>query len=397
MTHISKPKLWVFSEFFFPDETTTSFIMTKLCNNLVDKYDVRVICGTAILQKTQKSDQVLEMNPLVKVTRIKTLKIDKNNSFLRILNFVILSLSFFYQLIFSVKSKDKVFTVTNPAIFLVLAGFITSLKKLRITILVHDIFPENTIPAGYISNETHIVYQVFKTMFDWSYSRFETIIVLGRDMKYIMESKIERFHRKPKIKVIENWADPNISADNEYVFDNKIVIQYAGNIGAVQGLEGLIHTIKKVKNPQVIFEFVGTGKLKEDLEKFSRDNQLKNIIFKPAYSRQDQNAILNRCSISIVSLSKGMFGLGVPSKSYNILAAGKPILYIGDKNSEIDLMIQENEVGFSFSSNEEVLNFLNSINIKDEYRLKIMGKKARLLSETVYSEDFILECFKQTI
>ena len=41
-----------------------------------------------------------------------------------------------------------------------------------------------------------------------------------------------------------------------------------------------------------------------------------------------------------------MLGLGVPSKTYNILCAGKPILYIGDVNSEIAIMIKENNIGY---------------------------------------------------
>lgn len=49
--------------------------------------------------------------------------------------------------------------------------------------------------------------------------------------------------------------------------------------------------------------------------------------------RSQQNDFLNACDIGIVTLNDGMYGLGVPSKSYNIWAAGKPILYIGDDNS----------------------------------------------------------------
>ena len=44
-------------------------------------------------------------------------------------------------------------------------------------------------------------------------------------------------------------------------------------------------------------------------------------------------------------LGKGMFGLGVPSKAYNLIAAGLPILFVGPKDSEISNLVNENELG----------------------------------------------------
>ena len=41
-----------------------------------------------------------------------------------------------------------------------------------------------------------------------------------------------------------------------------------------------------------------------------------------------------------------MYGLGVPSKSYNIMASGKPMLFIGDRQSEIALCIEEYSLGW---------------------------------------------------
>ena len=48
-----------------------------------------------------------------------------------------------------------------------------------------------------------------------------------------------------------------------------------------------------------------------------------------------------------------MYGLGVPSKLYNLMAAGKPVFYIGDRNSEVHLIMQEHEIGWFAEANNQ--------------------------------------------
>lgn len=87
---------------------------------------------------------------------------------------------------------------------------------------------------------------------------------------------------------------------------------------------------------QVEFGIWGTGSAELSLkEKVKQLEMSDNVMFHGPYSRADQQEVLNVCDIALVRLVEGMYGLGVPSKSYNILAAGKPILYIGVLNDEI--------------------------------------------------------------
>ena len=101
----------------------------------------------------------------------------------------------------------------------------------------------------------------------------------------------------------------------------------------------------------------------------------------------------------MVCLKDKMFGLGVPSKSYNVMAAGKPILFIGPKNSEIYNMVKDNEIGFSFdwSQREEIISFFNNLQKKDIEKFNELGKKARHLLETKYDKEIILDKYLEVI
>ena len=94
-----------------------------------------------------------------------------------------------------------------------------------------------------------------------------------------------------------------------------------------------------------------------------------------------------------------MYGLGVPSKTYNILAAGKPILYIGEKGTEIWRTVEENEIGFCFEPDdrEGVVSFLKSLTPGFLSQFKKMGISARMLAERNYSREAVLNKFVEVV
>ncbi|MCT2564644.1 glycosyltransferase family 4 protein [Chryseobacterium herbae] len=398
--------LWIATELFYPEETSTSFILTKIANKLSEKYNVKVVCGDPVYDKQKKSENFI-LNSAVVVHRIKGFGGNKNSLISRSLRFIFLSLSIFFYLWRKVKKGEKVFIVTNPAPLILLISILKKFKKIELVILVHDVFPENTIPAGIIKSEKSLAYKILRRIFDKAYSNADQLITLGRDMQEVIEKKIRKYNSNSKIEIIENWGDvENIYPlskekvfDNDSPFKNKTIFQYAGNIGRVQGLLEVLEVIKKVNNDQLAFYFVGEGAVKQKMLEYVQENQLQNVYFDGAYSREDQLSVLNKADVAFVSLAPKMFGLGVPSKTYNILAAGKPILYIGEKNSEIDLLVKEENVGYSFQHFEQqkLVDFFNSFDEKSILDLKLKKEKARKVAEEKFSENTILNKFYNTI
>ena len=87
-----------------------------------------------------------------------------------------------------------------------------------------------------------------------------------------------------------------------------------------------------------------------------------------------------------MTLEDGMYGLGVPSKTYNILASGRPVLFLGPENSEIDLLIREKVVGYCGWPKKW-----------DKEVLEEMGARARKVAVEEYSEATILNKFLNAI
>lgn len=392
-----KKSLWIISELFFPNQTSTAFILTHIANALSLKYNINVITATPIVNCTSLNENSL--SETIQVNRVKAFKDTNSSSLNKVIKLIIITFRLLFKSLKEIKKSEKIFFVTNPAPFVLFIPFIKWIKKAEVILLVHDVFPENTIPAGILKEG--IVYKFFKILFNLSYSSADTLIVLGEDMKEIVSNKIKHNRKnKVRIEVIQNWYEPNIQPLTNLKQNKKIVLQYAGNIGRVQGLVEFVSAIIKANNSNLMFDIWGEGAVEDTLKLIvNKKNFSEKIFFNGSYKRSQQNEILSRANMSIVTLAEGMYGLGVPSKTYNILAAGKPILFIGDERSEVAHMIKKYDIGYVFSNAydgklEEFLKYLNEGTIEE---LKIKGDKARKVAVANYSFDVIMDKFIKVV
>ena len=362
-----KQKLWILTELFYPDEGATAFIMTNIARKMAEKYDVHVVCGPVTSIRSKAVD--VDMSFVIHRTKLFNMNKDKLSH--RTLRFIFISLIMTLKLYRKSNKDDKVLIVTNPAPLVPLVALVKRIRKFELTILVHDLFPENVISAGILKDNHSLLYRYLLKIFDRSYARADKIIVLGRDMEEIVTKKIQRYDSRAKIRIITNWAD-EVGIASEGVSDTKQVeIQYAGNIGRVQGLLDFIK------------------------QEYIEDYHLKNVEMKGPFTRNDQASVVGSCDLCLVTLAQGMYGLGVPSKTYYAMASGKPILYIGPEGSEIWRTVSYNGIGYCFSPTDQegIKQFLQTLKVADRNSLQMMGDKARLLASTVYTKNYILNQF----
>lgn len=392
-------RIWIVTELFYPEETSTAYILTKIANKLTEKYEVHVISSAGAYDREKSVAKSLqEINKSIIITRVSGINLDKDKIVSRVTRLIVIAVQLSWRFWLSVGRDDRVLIVTNPAPLLLLISFLRKFRQFHLSILVHDVFPENTISVKLFSSTNKFGYKVLKYLFDKAYSKASVLIVLGRDMSSVMKGKLKQFSKQPIIEIIENWAELDMispNTNNGYRVENKVVVQYAGNWGRLQGLMALLEIIKKSHNNDVLFSFWGNGAMREEVTSFVKENNLTNVLLHGCYTRKEQSGILNSCDLAIVSLAQGMYGLGVPSKSYNIMAAGKPILFIGDLNSEIALMVKEYDLGYVFDPMDVdgLIAFIERLSIDFLEKLRLKGDAARMIAEQYYSEEIIINKF----
>ena len=298
-----------------------------------------------------------------------------------------------------VKKNDTVFITTNPTFLIISTTLLKKLKCFNLEILVHDVFPENLVPAGLIKKDS-FKYKLLSKIYNNSYKKADRIIVLGEDMKTLLNQKTSP--KGIKIDVIPNWSDSNVYPLQDFDFSEylgidltgKIVLGFAGNLGRLQGVLEFIDLIRKSENLDIALVIVGDGALKFELINKIKTENVPNVFYLGPKGRDDQNSFLNACHIGLVTLVQGMKGLGVPSKTYNLMAAAKPLLYIGDQYSEIDSYVRNFDCGWSFPWENEaaIISFLTNLSLESLPKITEKGLKSRIASEN-FKKDNLLNLF----
>ncbi len=244
-----------------------------------------------------------------------------------------------------------VFSGTNPVLLLAILPWLKKIKKFKWILLVHDVFPDNLAVAKKIDYQ-NLLYKILKKHYAWIYSIPEKVICIGRDMQKTIAHKIGR---EAGIYYASNWVNEcdvlNIPRNQhelfkEFGWENKVVFQFFGNIGPLQGIDNILNGIKKVTAKNSSFIFIGGGSYVSKIKEFIKENPGIDIKYYGPIPWEKKSEGLAFCDIAMISLESGMLGLGVPSKTYFSLAAGRPILAIVDRQSEIAMLIDEHPVGW---------------------------------------------------
>lgn len=400
-----KNKIWIISEYYYPIVTSTGYYITEIAEFFAkNNYDTHVICTDASYnEKTYFDAPKEETHNHVHIHRIKTGIINKDKLYHRTVRLLRSSIKMFLTISKKVKSGDKVLVVTNPAFIILLMPIIKLFKDVQYQILVHDIFPENLVAIKKLHPKS-LLYKWSKHCFDIAYSKASRCITLGRDMQAILKEKTQN---KTEIVVIPNWADledvhPLDKTDNSYIneyqLQNKFIFQFAGNLGWAQGLPNLLKAIELVSNTDIHFLFIGSGAFENILIEHIKHNPQNNITHISFIDRKYQNEFLNACDVSIITLNDAMYGLGVPSKSYNIMASGKPLLVCADARSEISLLTKEHNIGWVVETdNPQALADAFQTIYKQRSDFSKIINNSRIIAEKHFSKQQILHTYLETI
>jgi len=314
-----------------------------------------------------------------------------------------LSLSMFVFAIRHFHRNDRVLVVTAPPSLPFISALASMIKGANYTLLLHDCYPEVLIAVGKL-RQNSLVSNVVNVLNNWLYKHASKIIVVGRDMNELLKRKTNGLGTR--IVFIPNWADlesvhPTPRSENSLLNDlgikNKFVFMYAGNIGHPTDIESIIECADRLRDTEYFhFVFIGSGAKAPWLRTEVDKRKLGNVSVLGQRPRGEQLVFLNACDVGLISLVKNMWGTAMPSRTYNILAAGKPILALTDDGSELARVIEEEKVGwFTQPGNVDQLHAKVIEIFENREKLQEMGVRARDAAISKYSMASAIERYAQ--
>ncbi len=401
-------RLWVVTELYYPENNQTGYYLTKIAEGLAEKFDVRAICGQPNYAKRGVRAPKRERHRNVEIFRVWGTTLNKDVLFLRLINMLTLGASIFLKTLFKVKKTDEIIVVSAPPTLPFLAAVAAKIRRCEYDLIIQDKYPEILIAVGK-SKPDSVFIKILNRLNRRLYNNAKKIIVVGRDMRELVESQLDEEFRAPgKIYVIPNWASleevaPQPRDSNPLLRElgllEKFVFLYAGNMGHPQDLETIVECADLLKNDaRFHFLFIGSGVKRKWLQREVSEKQIGNITILPPRPRDGQQIFLNACDVGLVPLVEKMRGVAMPSRTYNLLAAGKPILALTEHGSEVERVIDEEQVGWSVAPLDVGKLYETILKIYDEKeRLPAMSEAARTAALKKYSLETAVEKYQTAI
>ena len=280
----------------------------------------------------------------VELIRVGTAPFTRVSHWRRALSYAALYPQFAWQ-VWRQGKVDAVVSMTDPPLQVAAVTFGSSKAKRKIH-WAQDVYPELAEELGVIPRGG-LVACVLRALASWALRKQDEVVVLGRCMR---QRLVGRGLDAGKIEVIPNWS-PVAAPTAEEVgamrkklgWENKFVALYSGNLGLAHDFDTIISAAKELAGCGVYIVFAGEGPRADALRRAAAN--LPHVDFLPSQPKSSLAAFLGAADVHLVSVGAGLEGLVVPSKAYGILAAGRPLIYIGSHDSEIGAILRESGAG----------------------------------------------------
>jgi colanic acid biosynthesis glycosyl transferase WcaI len=375
------------NRYFHPDESATSQMLTDLAQALAMRgFEVHVLCSRQLYDDAHARLPARERVRGVEVHRVATTRFGRFRLPGRALDYASFYLSAAVCLLKILRRGDVIIAMTDPPLLSMLAAPIAAVKRATLINWQQDVFPEvashlgvNPLPAA--------ADRFLRRLRDASLRSAITNVLVGERMR---EYFALRGIPMAKLLVIENWSDANAiqpkpaaasALRNALCLGDRFVVGYSGNLGRAHEIDTLLDAAQALKEePAFLFLMQGGGAKMAALKHAVNDRKLENFQFLDYQPRAALEDSLAAADVHLVSLLPALEGLIVPSKLYGILAAGRPVIFIGDADGDVGRVILDAQCGRTVAVGDSrgLVETLRQLQARPELRAE-MGVRARAL------------------
>lgn len=394
------------SELYYPEETSTGFFVTGVAEGLAEEHSsdalrIAVLCSQPSYRQRGQAAACEEIHKGVHIRRLAAPRGDKNRLLGRLWNFLSLTVRMGWTMLIQIKRGDRVVVLTNPPSLPMMALLSCKVKGAKPILWVQDVYPDVLVPVGFLT-ERSLLYRLLNGVQCCVLRRMSQIIVLGRDMQQRIQVKLGKY--AIPMAIIPNWGEtdkirPQLREGNslrrQHGLENQFIIQMSGNLGRTHGLEDLVALATRLRdNKQLHFLVFGWGAGRGWLEETIKGEQIKNITLLDPCAKEELGVYLTCCDLFFLPFKPGMEGISVPSRLYNVMAAGNAILAVAGRKSELAQVVEEEAIGWVNQPGDlDAMEATIRAAIPNPEQLAQMRQRARAAAEAKYTKEKVIAQF----
>ena len=214
---------------------------------------------------------------------------------------------------------------------------------------VQDVYPDVPARAGQLEAQWQVRWldRIARFMF----ARARHITVISEEQRRNLLAKGVPAH---KLSVIPNFVDTDVmvplprdpEVEARFGWQNQFVVMHSGNIGFAYDFDSLIEAADRLRgHPDIRFVLIGEGVRKAELMEKAQTAGLGNVQFLPFQPEADLPRIRSCADVQVSLYRRGSSELSLPSKLYEIMASGRPVLASAEPHSEVTRLVLNAESG----------------------------------------------------
>jgi glycosyltransferase involved in cell wall biosynthesis len=340
---MQKPgKVVVVSQHYPPDPSTTAAIVAAISERVAEEAEVLVLSGTA--GSATASGEV----PIVE---IRNWMPGKAALLKRALAELLFTARTFVAMLARLRRGDV--TLTVPAPFMLPYAFAAAarFRGARSVLIMHDLYPDVLIMAGLLKPES-LLARAMHALNAPMFRALDAVVVIGRDTEKLLLRY--RGMTSDKIRFIPNWATLTpgvraIAADNPYrrALSARYVVGLSGNLGFTHDPVIVFEAARLLRNNgDIHFLLSGWGIGFDQLKAMQAEARLPNVTLVDRVEDAQLETFLSAADAWIIPYRKNVAGVSVPSRFYNLLAIGRPVILVSEVDAEAALTVTEHDVGW---------------------------------------------------
>jgi colanic acid biosynthesis glycosyl transferase WcaI len=369
-------KILLVNQFFWPDAAATSQFLTDLARHLGTDHDVTVICSAGLYAGTETAGDP----PPVKIIRVPGYRYRRSAIGRAFSYSTFLAASLWHEL--TIPRPDVIMTMTTPPMLSIGGAILKALRGTRHYIWEMDLFPDAFVSLGAL-RENGWAARALRQVADFSRRNSDGIITLGPCMRSRL---LARGLPKHLVHLAENWADGRVISPEPFRSWERLNVLYSGNFGLSHDIETIAAAIYHLRNDsRFVFTFAGGGVHRDKLESVCHAEGIGNVRFLPYCSREEMSHHLAQAHVGLVTQRPACVGTVVPSKVYGLMAAGRPILFIGSRRATPAILIRRFGCGWRIEpgATQSLIEVLETLAARPDW-IRERGVRARNAFERYY-------------
>jgi glycosyltransferase involved in cell wall biosynthesis len=253
---------------------------------------------------------------------------------------------------------DAIVAMSDPPFVLATVLICARLRGARSVYWVQDIYPALAAKLG-ILKESGPLFVLLSRLSTRLHKASDLVIALGPRMA---ENMISAGSSPDRTTYVHNWADieaisPVPRDENPFLAEHglsgKFVILYSGNAGRGHTFSTTCEVMDRLRlDDRIVFVFIGGGAKAASIRSFAARAELPNVLFLDYVARSGLRYSLSAADVALVTEEPSVTGLLLPSKTYGILASGRPIIFVGSERSDVAKIVRDANCGVVIADND---------------------------------------------